>query len=111
MSKLITAKDGTKRWFNSKGELHRLDGPAAVDLDGSTHWYVNGKLHRVDGPARELVGYSRSWWLQGKRHRLDGPARETTEGHVEWYVDDIEVTEAEYPQAVLLYKCKMVLES
>jgi len=32
---------------NEKGELHRVDGPAVVDADGSCQWWLNGKPHRV----------------------------------------------------------------
>jgi hypothetical protein len=28
MSNPVIDSDGNKRWYNSKGELHRLDGPA-----------------------------------------------------------------------------------
>jgi hypothetical protein len=38
---------------NEKGELHRVDGPAIEDTDGTRSWWVNGKLHRVDGHADE----------------------------------------------------------
>lgn len=111
MSNLKVSTDGTKRWFNSKGQLHRVDGPAIEDIDGGQHWYINNLLHRVDGPARYLPGYSHSWWYEGKRHRLDGPAREIFDGRREWWVDGEEVSEAEYPEAVIHYKCKRVLES
>jgi hypothetical protein len=32
-------------WFNSGNGLvrHREDGPAIIDVDGSTKWYINGK--------------------------------------------------------------------
>jgi hypothetical protein len=42
---------GTKRWFDKKGRLHRLDGPAFIYSDGYEEWYRHGKLHRDDGPA------------------------------------------------------------
>jgi hypothetical protein len=46
-------ENGTKKYYNEKGELHRTDGPAVVRADGGKSWYLNGKLHRTDGPAIE----------------------------------------------------------
>lgn len=88
MSNPVIDSEGNKRWGNSNKELHREDGPAMEALDGYKAWYINGKLHRLDGPAIERADGSKSW-----------------------YVDGLEVTESEYPAAVLLYKCKMILES
>lgn len=99
------------RWVNSKGQSHRLDGPAIEWAEGSKEWWVDGKRHRLDGPAVEWVEWSKQWWVEGKRHRLDGPAIEDVNGNKEWWVDGLEVTESTYPQTVLIYKCKMVLES
>ena len=42
--KVMVDKNKTIRWFNDKGELHRLDGPAVEWLDGYKAWWVNGKL-------------------------------------------------------------------
>ena len=44
-------KDGTKRYYNSKGELHRIVGPAIEWSNGTKYWYQNGKLHRIDEPV------------------------------------------------------------
>jgi hypothetical protein len=88
MSNPIIDSEGTKRWGNSNKELHRLDGPAIEALDGYKAWYINGK-----------------------RHRLDGPAIEALDGYKAWWVDGVKVDEEDYPAAVLLYKCRMVLES
>jgi hypothetical protein len=49
--------------------------------------------------------------VDGKLHRSDGPAWEAADGSKQWWVDGVQVTEEEYPQAVLLYKFRMVLES
>lgn len=44
----------TKYYFNSKNQLHRLDGPAVVNEIYSFYdWYKNGKLHRIGGQARK----------------------------------------------------------
>jgi hypothetical protein len=76
------------RWFNDKGELHRLDGPAVEYADGDKVWYVDGKRHRLDGPAVEYDDGSKEWWVDCKRHRLDGPAVEYADGFKAWYVND-----------------------
>ena len=34
-----------------------------VSDDGSKHWCLNGKLHREDGPAIERADGSKSWYL------------------------------------------------
>ena len=36
-------EDGTIEYRNSKGELHREDGPAIELADGTKSWYINGK--------------------------------------------------------------------
>ena len=36
------------------------------------------------------------WRLNGKCHRLDGPANEFKNGHREWWVDGVQMTEAEF---------------
>jgi hypothetical protein len=102
---------GNKRWRNSKGEMHRLDGPAWEWAGGTKCWYVEGKLHRLDGPAREWADGDKEWWRDGQIHRLDGPAFECSDGYKSWWVAGVEVTEKDYPESVLLYKCRMVLES
>jgi hypothetical protein len=79
--------NGTKRWFNEKGEYHRLDGPAFETVDGTKVWYVNGKLHRLGAPAREWANGSRQWWVNGKLHRTDGPAFLSCLGQ-SWWVDN-----------------------
>ena len=82
-----------EEWRNTKGQLHRLDGPAQ-DLGSSKLWYQNGKRHRLDGPAVEWVDGRKEWYQNGKLHRLDGPAMEYTTiangpsrrlGHNDWY--------------------------
>lgn len=39
---------------NENGQIHRLDGPAMIDTDGTKRYFVNGELHREDGPAVEF---------------------------------------------------------
>ena len=79
--------DGTVRWFDAVGNLHRDDGPAYTGADGSTLWYQHGKLHRDDGPAVERPDGAREWFRNGRRHRDDGPAMEFADGATGWFRD------------------------
>jgi hypothetical protein len=45
------------------GQLHRTDGPAIEDADGTKRWFLNDKRHRVDGPAYGGADGSKSWYL------------------------------------------------
>ena len=57
---------GTRRYYNSEGQLHRLHGPAVEFLSGERWRYQNGKLHRTDGPAIELSNGGMEWWIDGE---------------------------------------------
>ena len=83
-------------WYNEKNQLHRLDGPAIEDANGSKSWWVNGNPHRLDGPAFERSDGYKAWWVEGKLHRLDGPAIEGANGDKEWFVQDKELAEEEF---------------
>ena len=63
MSNPVIDEHGTKRWYNSDGKLHRLDGPAVEHVYGNKCWFNNGKLHRLDGPAVEWADGDKSWWI------------------------------------------------
>ncbi len=90
-----------REWTNSKGYLHRENGPAFEENNGDKLWYVNGKAHRSDGPAIEYINGYKAWWVNGKRHRLDGPAVERRNGNKEWWIEGIQYTEIEYKKEVL----------
>lgn len=75
------------------GKLHREDGPAVEDTDGTKLWYINGERHREDGPACEYTNGDKFWWINGKLHREDGPAFEDANGRKFWYLNGIELTE------------------
>lgn len=51
MPKPVIDSEGTKRWFNSQGELHNYFGPAVVWSNGDQEWWVHGKQYRLDPPA------------------------------------------------------------
>ena len=76
---------GIKKWRNSLGQLHRLDGPAVEYSTGSREWYQNGLRHRIGGPAVESADGGKFWWQNGMRHRINGPAVMEANGYRAWY--------------------------
>ena len=58
---------GNKWWYNSKGEIHREDGPAEESIEGSKVWKQNGLAHREDGPAYEFSDGRKVWYINGKK--------------------------------------------
>ena len=95
-------KFGTRRYYNSAGELHRDNGPAVEYADGDKFWFQNGQRHRTDGPVIERGNGTKEWFQSGQRHRTDGPAIEYSDGDKSWYINDKRLTEAEFNQAVKL---------
>ena len=87
--------NGDNYWYQN-GKLHRSDGPAIEYVDGHKEWWQNGQLHRTDGPAIEWADGSRYWWRNGQLHRTDGPAVEYSDGRKEWYINDKRLTKAEF---------------
>ena len=51
--RVVVDSDGSRRYYNADGQLHREDGPAQVGSDGTKLWCINGNYHRVGGPAIE----------------------------------------------------------
>lgn len=76
--------NGTRKYYNDAGQLHRVDGPAVVWRDGSLEWYHNGLRHRDVGPAAEYPDGTRLWYLNGRPHRTNGPTIELPGGIKEW---------------------------
>jgi len=66
--KVTVAGNGTKRWFNADGLLHRLDGSAIEYADGDKIWYQNGRVHRLDGPAVECAHFGKFWFIEGEEY-------------------------------------------
>ena len=93
--------DGTRRYYNSAGQLHRTDGPAVIWSDGTKYWYQNNHLHRTDGPAIEYANGAKMWFQNGVRHRTDGPAIEWHAGVCEWYLEGVRYAESEYHTALI----------
>jgi hypothetical protein len=67
----VIDEDGTKRWRNKDGHLHREDGPAIVYKDGTQFWWLNDKLHREDGPAVIFPDGGEYFYLIDKRYTED----------------------------------------
>ena len=98
--KVTVDEDKTIHWYNDKGQLHRLDGPAVEYAEGFKEWWAEGKLHRLDGPAIEYADGYKVWFVEGKRHRLDGPAVEYADGFKEWYVEGRRMTEEDFNEYI-----------
>lgn len=64
-SKCAVDKIGNKFWYNYRGQLHRMDGPAIEYADGGKSWYQNNKLHRIKGPAVKCVNGDKYWYQNG----------------------------------------------
>ena len=58
---------GTRRYYNTAGQLHRTDGPAIEYANGTKYWCQNGQRHRTDGPAVEHADGSKAWCVNDKR--------------------------------------------
>ena len=75
-----------------------------IDEDGCRFWYnKKGKLHRVRGPAVEWPNGTKMWYKNGKKHRIDGPACERNKGMQFWYINDKRYSEKQYKKEVRKY--------
>jgi len=50
-------------------KLHREDGPAWIEDNGTTAWFLGGRPHRHDGPAIESSYGRKEWWQHGELKR------------------------------------------
>lgn len=64
---------GTEVYFLDN-VIHREDGPAMIEKDGSAHWFRHGDRHREGGPAVIMANGNEYWFHNGVTHRIDGPA-------------------------------------
>ena len=60
-------EDGTKRYRNSHGNLHRAHGAAVIYTDGTEKWYLGGLRHSTYGPAVIYADGISFWYLHGDR--------------------------------------------
>lgn len=93
---VVTDCDGTKRYYNAKGQLHRTGAPAIEWACGAKSWYQNDLLHNVGGPAIVYTCGTKFWCQNGLVHRIDGPAAVYADGSKRWYINGDPVTEAEF---------------
>ena len=93
-------EDGTRRYYNTAGQLHRTDGPAIEYTDGRKEWWQNDQRHRTDGPAIVYDNGTKFWYQNGKLHREDGPAIEWNDGTKVWFINGERLSEAEFNQEV-----------
>jgi hypothetical protein len=83
----IEEENGTNIWyFNNKP--HRAAGPACEYTNGTKEWYFHGNLHREDGPAVIMRGGYKAWHKHGLQHRVGGPAVEWSNGVKEYWEND-----------------------
>ena len=61
----VIHNNGTKKWFNKDGQLHRDgDQPAVIWADGTRLWYRDGGLYRDhDKPVVMARGKSMAWYM------------------------------------------------
>ena len=65
---IVVTANGTRKYYNSAGELHREDGPAVIWTDGTYAWFQNGLRHRINGPAVVWTDGTKWWYLYGVRY-------------------------------------------
>ena len=94
--RVVVGPDGTRKYYNSAGQLHCEEGPAIVYPYGRHEWYRNGLRHRDAGPAIETAYGHREWWQNGKLHCGNGPAIERYNGHTDWWLNGTPYTEQAY---------------
>jgi hypothetical protein len=85
----IEYNGGNKVWYKND-QINREDGPAAEWVEGTKCWYRDSKRHREDGPAVECANGNKFWYKNGKLHREDGPAVEYADGRKEWWVNGVQ---------------------
>ena len=66
--RVVVGPDGTRKYYNSAGQLHCEDGPAVILKNGSKFWFQNGDLHRTDGPAVTWTSGNMEWWINGVQY-------------------------------------------
>jgi len=103
-TKVSIHKNGSKVYKNSKGKLHRLDGPAIELITEGKAWYKEGLCHREKGPAIEYANGDKSWYKEGLLHRSDGPAIELVNKYNHWFILDKELEEEVFNLWILRIK-------
>lgn len=63
-----------------------------ISVAGAKWWYKDNDRHRVNGPAAVYLDGFCAWWRYGLLHRTDGPARIWADGHADYWVNGNQVT-------------------
>lgn len=82
-----------KEYRNKHKQLHRINGPAVVNEDGTKQYFHNGLRHRLRGPAIIHADGTKEYWVSNMRHKIDGPAVIHPDGKVEWWYWNNDITE------------------
>jgi hypothetical protein len=52
-------------FYNSKNQVHRIDGPARIWHNGRVEYWVYDKRHNIDGPAIVCPVGGLQYWILG----------------------------------------------
>ena len=55
--RIETEASGTRRYYNSAGQLHRLDGPAVAVYGGHAEWFLYGRRLTEEEFNRAITQY------------------------------------------------------
>lgn len=61
----VSKKYKTEEWYKN-GMRHRENGPAFIHNNNRV-WFYEDKLHRLDGPAVVELGGPKQYWIHGQR--------------------------------------------
>ena len=91
---------GTRRYYNSNNQLHRMGGPAVEYVNGHVEWWQNGQLHCTDGPAIISERGDKYWYQNNRLHRTDGPAIVWNDSDEWWFINGERLSKDEFNQMV-----------
>jgi hypothetical protein len=100
----------TVSYRNELGQLHRLYGPAHVNIDYDVEmWKKAGEFHRTDGPAlRQRM--NQFWYEDGVLHRIDGPAVVHLGGPKQYWIRGVKYSPKEYKKEISRRRRKGLIE-
>lgn len=105
---MIETVNETTFIFNDDGVWHCESGPAVYGKSYQA-WYVNGLLHRLDGPAITNSDGSTMWYRDNKLHCESGPAASwPSKNHFEFYLEGIQYSEEEFNLKMLEKKLDLL---
>ena len=86
----------TQFYLDADERLHRDDGPAYRNAEGTRVWFRHGLRHREGGlPALEGADGERAWYGNGRLHREPGPAWRRADGTEEWWIRGEKLSDAQ----------------